>query len=80
MPFSVTHDDKAQLSQDCCEVIRGACEVDHDRTVATLSQTDHLVVLADNLGCALGEIKGEAGLVCAEVVDVEDQFFGEVFW
>jgi len=32
------------------------------------------------LGGAFGEVEGEGGLVCAEVVDVEDQLLGEVFW
>lgn len=36
------------------------------------SQTDHLVVLTDYLGGAFGEVEGEGGLVCAEVIDIED--------
>lgn len=44
-----------------------------------LAKTDHLVVLANNLGGAFGEIESERGLVGAKVVDVEDQFFGKVF-
>jgi hypothetical protein len=38
-----------------------------------------LVVLADDLGSAFGKVEGEGGLVGAQVVDVEDEFFGEVF-
>ena len=45
-----------------------------------LSEADQLVVLPDHLGGAFGEVEGEGGLVCAEVVDVEDQLLGEVFW
>lgn len=44
-----------------------------------LSETDQLVVLADDLRSAFGEVEGERSLVGAEVVDVEDEFFGEVF-
>ena len=43
------------------------------------SQADQLVVLADDLGGSLGEIEREGGLVGAEVVDVEDEFFGQEF-
>lgn len=39
-----------------------------------------MVVLADDLGGAFGEVEGEGGLVGAEVVDVEDELLGEVFW
>jgi len=38
-----------------------------------------LVILADDLGGAFGEVEGEGGLVGAGVVDVEDEFFGQVF-
>jgi hypothetical protein len=44
-----------------------------------LSEADELVVLSNDLGCALGEIEGEGGLVSTEIVDIEDEFFGEVF-
>lgn len=44
-----------------------------------LAETDHLVILADYLGCTLREIEGEGGLICTEVVDVEHEFLGEVF-
>ena len=43
-----------------------------------LSETNELVVLADDLGGAFGEVEREGGLVGAEVVDVEDKLFGEV--
>lgn len=44
-----------------------------------LAKTDHLVVLANDLGGAFGEIEGERGLVGAKVIDIEDQFFRKVF-
>jgi len=44
-----------------------------------LSETDQLVVLANNLRSALGEVEREGGLVSAEIVDVEDQLLGKVF-
>ena len=43
-----------------------------------LAKTDHLVILANNLGSAFREIESERGLISAKVVDVEDQFFGKV--
>ena len=44
-----------------------------------LAKTDHLIVLANDLGGAFGEIEGERSLVGAKVVDVEHQFFRKVF-
>jgi hypothetical protein len=42
------------------------------------AEADELVVLPDDVRCALGEVEGEGCLFGAEVVDVEDEFFGEV--
>jgi hypothetical protein len=39
-----------------------------------------LVVLANDLRGALGEVEGEGGLVGTQVVNVKHQFFGEIFW
>jgi hypothetical protein len=47
--------------------------------VAALAEADELVVLADDVGGALGEVEREGGLAGAEVVDVEDEVLGEVF-
>ena len=44
-----------------------------------LAKTNHLVVLANNLGSAFGEVEGERGLVGAKIVDVEYQFLRKVF-
>ena len=44
-----------------------------------LSETDHLIILADNLGCTFRKVQSERRLVGAKIVDVEDQFFGKVF-
>ena len=38
-----------------------------------------MIVLADDLGGAFGEVEGERGLICTEVVDVEDELFGKKF-
>ena len=73
------HDDEAQLLEGVGEVVCCAGQVGHDGAVAVLSKADQLVVLANDLGGALGEIEGEGGLVSTEVVDIEDEFFGEVF-
>lgn len=55
-------------------------EVGHDAAVSPLSEADELVVLRDDLAGALAEVERERGLVGAEVVDVEDELFGEVLW
>ena len=44
-----------------------------------LAQTDHLVVLTDDLRGAFGKVEGEGGLICTEVVNVEDELFGKIF-
>lgn len=72
------HDDEAEVPEAGGEVVGGADEVAHDGAVAVLAEADELVVLADDLGGALGEVEGEGGLLGAEVVDVEDEVLGEV--
>jgi hypothetical protein len=79
MPGLLRHNDQAQLLERVGEVVCCAGEVCHDRAVTALSETDQLVVLADDLGGSFGEVEGKGGLVGAEVVDVEDELFGEVF-
>ena len=44
-----------------------------------LAETNHLIVLANDLGSAFGEVECERGLVSAKIVDVEYQFLREVF-
>lgn len=44
-----------------------------------LAKADQLIVLTDDLGGAFGEVEGEGGLICTEVVYVEDELFGEEF-
>lgn len=44
-----------------------------------LAKTDHLVILTDDLRGAFGKVEGEGGLICTEVVNVEDELFGEIF-
>ena len=44
-----------------------------------LAQADQLVVLADDLGRALGEVQRKGGLVGTKVVDVEDELLRQVF-
>ena len=44
-----------------------------------LPKTDHLVILTNDLRGAFGEVEGEGGLISTEVVNVEDELFGEVF-
>ena len=44
-----------------------------------LAKTDHLVILTDDLRGAFGKVEGEGGLICTEVINVEDELFGEIF-
>jgi hypothetical protein len=79
LSVALGHDDEAELGEGVGEVVCCAGEVGHDGAVAVLAEADELVVLPDDLGGSFGEVEREGGLVCAEVVDVEDEFFGEVF-
>jgi hypothetical protein len=75
--LAITHDQESHILERCGEKVRDAGEVEHDGAVSVLAEADELVVLADDLGGALGEVEGEGGLVGAEVVDVEDELLGE---
>lgn len=44
-----------------------------------LAKADELVVLANDLRRSAGEVQREGSLVSTEVVDVEDQIFGQKF-
>lgn len=44
-----------------------------------LAKTDHLIVLTNDLRGAFGKVEGEGGLICTEVINVEDELFGEIF-
>ena len=72
------HDDETHLLEDLGEEVGGAGQVVHDVAVATLAEADELVVLANDLRSALGEVEGERRLLCAKVVDVEDKLLGQV--
>ncbi len=74
------HDYETELGEGVGEVICCACEVRHDGSVAMLAETDELVVLADDLGSSFREIEGEGSLIGAEVVNVEYELLGKVFW
>jgi hypothetical protein len=71
------HDLEVKLLERLGEIVSGACEVGHDGAVSALAKTDQLVVLADDLRGALGEVESEGSLVGTEVVDVEDKFLRE---
>jgi len=57
------HDDKAELLKGVGEIVSRTGEVSHDGTVSVLSETDELVVLANDLGCSFGEVEGKGSLV-----------------
>lgn len=75
---ALAHDDKAHAFEVGGEVIRDACQIEHDAAVPALAEADELVVLADDLGGAAGEVEGEGRLIRAEVVDGEDEFLRQV--
>jgi hypothetical protein len=74
---ALAHDQEAERLELVGDVVGRARQVEHDGAVAALAEADHLVVLPDDLRRALGEVEREAGLVRAEVVDVEDEFLRE---
>jgi len=76
---SLRHDDKAELLQIGRKVIRSSGKIRHDGSVTTLSETDQLIVLADDLRSTLREVERERGLLSAQVIDVENQFLGKEF-
>lgn len=57
------HDDEAELLEGVGEVVGGSGEVGHDGAVPVLAEPDELVILADDLGGAFGEVEREGGLV-----------------
>lgn len=74
---SFGHEQEAHLLDGGSQVVGGLCQVEHDGAVARLAETDQLVVLAQDLGSAAGEVQGQRSLVSTQVVDVEDQFCGK---
>ena len=56
----------------------GVGETVHDTGVAGPAHPQKVVVLADDLVATLGEVEGEGRHIAAEVVDLEDQFLGEL--
>ena len=69
------HEEEAHGLHSGGEVVGGAGEVKHDAAVAGFSETYQLVVLCDDLTSASREVQRERGLVGAEVVDIEDEFW-----
>jgi hypothetical protein len=74
------HDDETQLLKGLGQVVRSTGEVGHDGAVSVLAETDELVVLTDDLGGTLGEVKSERGLVSTKVIDVEDKLLRKVLY
>ena len=68
----LAHDQETEVLEGGSKVVRCTGEIEHDGAKAVLAKTDHLVVLANHLRGAFGEVEGERGLVSAKVVDVED--------
>ena len=64
------------MLQACGKVVSGPGQILHNGSVTALAETNELVVLTENLAGTFGEVEGEGSLVCAEIVDIEDKFFG----
>lgn len=79
MSSCLAHDEKSKVLEIFSKVVGSAGEVRHDGAVAVLAKTNQLVVLANDLRSALGEVQGERSLVRAKVIDVEHELFGEEF-
>lgn len=75
---SLRHELEAHLLNRGSQIVCGSGEVEHDGAVAVLTQTDQLVVLAQNLGSSTREVESKGSLVSTEVVDVEDQLGRQV--
>lgn len=75
--LAIAHYQETHIFEGGGEHVGHAGEVEHDGAVSVFAEADELVVLADDLGGALGEVEGEGSLVGTEVVDVEDEFLGE---
>ena len=50
----------------------------HDGAVAVEAEVDEEEVLGDDLGAGAGEVEGVGFLGAAEVVELEDEVFGQV--
>ena len=72
------HELEAKLLHGRGEIVGRTGKVQHDAAVAALAQADQLVVLPNDLGSTAGEVESKGSLVRSEVVDVEDELFGEV--
>ena len=42
------------------------------------TEADELVILADDLACAFGEVEGEGRLIGTKIVDIKDEFLGKI--
>lgn len=69
------HEEESHLLDRRGEIVGGAGEVEHDATIALLSQADELVVLSNDLTSATREVQREGCLIRAKVVDVEDELW-----
>ena len=67
----LAHDQEPEVLKGGGKVIRCAGYIKHNRAIAVLAKTNHLVVLANNLGGTFGKVESERGLIGAKVVDVE---------
>lgn len=72
---SLGHEDEAHFLDGEGQVVRRPGQVAHNAAVALFAEANELVVLRYDLGGAAGEVEGEGGLVCAEVVYVEDELY-----
>ena len=75
----IDHLERPELRQLGTEPLRGIRTGLLDGRVAFAAQAQEVVVLRDDLATGAGEVQREGRHVAAEIVDVEDQLFGQVF-
>lgn len=76
---ALAHDDEPKVGKASSKIVSRSGQVGHNELIAMFSEANQLVILANDLGGAFGKVKGKGGLIGPEVVDVEDEFLGEVF-
>lgn len=78
--MEIRHEEETESLYAVRKVVGGPGEVKHDVAVATLSETNELVVLCYHLRGPPREVECEGRLIGAQIGNMKDQFLWEVFW
>lgn len=76
---ALAQDDESEVGEAGSKIVSRSSQVGHDELIAVFSEANQLIILGDDLRGAFGKIEGKGGLVGSEVVDVENELFGEEF-